>query len=141
VFLAVDRSQASVQWTMGASRRRSRKWQWRFWTVNSDYFDVSRRTALVTGASGGLGEHFAKVLATHGANVVVAARRREKLDSLVKSIADSEGSAVAVNLDVTSEVSVRECFDTAEREFGIVDMNSRCKTGTEYRQKKLGYSY
>ena len=47
------------------------------------------RVALVTGASSGLGEHFAHVLAAAGASVVVAARRKERLDKLVSQIVDA----------------------------------------------------
>ena len=61
-----------------------------------DSFRVDGRVAIVTGASSGLGERFARVLHAAGATVVVAARRRERLESLV---ADLPG-AIAVNGDV-----------------------------------------
>ncbi len=92
--------------------------------MTESYFDLANKTALVTGASSGLGEHFAKVLAEHGARVVVAARRRDKLHALVKLITDKGGSAVAVELDVTDEESVRASFDAAEDAFGTINIVS-----------------
>jgi len=87
-------------------------------------FDVRGKTALVTGASSGFGAHFAKLLAAHGAKVVVAARRMERLNSLVGEIGDAGGDALAVALDVTDASSVVDAFKTAEAEFGVVDIVS-----------------
>ncbi|MBP2313936.1 SDR family NAD(P)-dependent oxidoreductase [Azospirillum soli] len=70
--------------------------------------DLSGRTALVTGASSGLGRHFATVLAGAGARVALAARRRDSLDGVVAEIAASGGQAVAVPMDVTDVASVRD---------------------------------
>ena len=75
---------------------------------------IKGKRIFVTGASGGLGEHFAKVCARNGAAVVVGARRREKLDALVaelKSLGAAE--AVAVDLDVADETSVDAALSAA----------------------------
>ncbi len=87
-------------------------------------FDVTGKTALVTGASSGFGAHFAKILSAHGAKVVLAARRMERLDSLVKEITHNGGEALAVNMDVTNAKSISSAFDAAEAKFGIVDILS-----------------
>jgi len=69
-------------------------------------FSLKGKVALVTGASSGLGKHFAKVLAAAGADVAVAARRTEKLDALVDEINASGAKAFATAMDVTSAASV-----------------------------------
>lgn len=74
-------------------------------------FRLDGRIVLVTGASSGLGTHFAHLLARAGARVAVAARRADKLQALVDSIATTGGEARALSLDVTDSVSVRNCFD------------------------------
>ncbi len=79
---------------------------------------VAGRIALVTGASSGLGKRFAQVLAAEGAKVVVAARRKERLDDLVAEIG---GDVFAVQCDVTDEAQVMAMFDAAEQKFGLVD--------------------
>jgi NAD(P)-dependent dehydrogenase (short-subunit alcohol dehydrogenase family) len=87
-------------------------------------FDVSGKTALVTGASSGFGAHFARLLAAHGARVVVAARRLERLNSLVEEIQEAGGEASAAALDVTDAASVTAAFEAAEAAFGVVDIVS-----------------
>ena len=92
-----------------------------------DAFRLDGRTALVTGASSGLGRHFAKTLAEAGATVVVAARRRDRLESLAKEIADAGGTAHTIDLDVTRSASVDEAFaaiDELKLELDIVVNNA-----------------
>jgi NAD(P)-dependent dehydrogenase (short-subunit alcohol dehydrogenase family) len=84
--------------------------------------DMSGSVALVTGASSGLGAHFAAVLAAAGARVVLAARRTDKLQAGVEQIIAKGGKAVAVSLDVTSAESVDAALDAAEAAFGPVDV-------------------
>ncbi|MGH8444327.1 MAG: SDR family NAD(P)-dependent oxidoreductase [Solimonas sp.] len=78
--------------------------------MNPD-FSLAGHRALVTGASSGLGRHFALTLAAAGADVIVAARRADKLQALVAEIAATGGRARAVTLDVIDGDSVRHCFD------------------------------
>jgi NAD(P)-dependent dehydrogenase (short-subunit alcohol dehydrogenase family) len=85
-------------------------------------FDLTGRTALVTGASAGLGRHFANVLAAAGAAVVLAARRRDHLDDAVGEITTRGGRAAGVLCDVTDAASVQAAVDTAETALGPIDI-------------------
>lgn len=84
--------------------------------------DLSGRTALVTGASSGLGRHFATALAGAGARVALAARRWDSLQGVVAEIAASGGQAVAVPMDVTDVTSVRDGVQEAAGAFGGLDI-------------------
>lgn len=85
-------------------------------------FRLEGRTALVTGASSGLGRHFARTLAAAGAAVAVAARRVDKLESLVAEIGAEGGSAHAVALDVSDVQSVRVAFDAMAAWRGVPEV-------------------
>lgn len=82
---------------------------------------VAGRVALVTGASSGLGAHFAQLLSAHGAKVVLAARRTDRLQALESQIRDRGGEAISVAMDVANESSVIAAYDAAEKAFGTVD--------------------
>lgn len=91
----------------------------------ADRFDLAGNVALVTGASGGLGLHFARMLAEAGAKVALAARRMEQLEANVAAIGGD--AAIAVAMDVTDPDSVdRGIAEVAERlgPAGIVVNNS-----------------
>ena len=85
-------------------------------------FDLRGKTALVTGASSGLGEHFARVLAQAGAQVVVAARRAQRLERLVTELQGQGHQALAVTMDVTDSDSIDAGFTQAEQACGSVDI-------------------
>jgi NAD(P)-dependent dehydrogenase (short-subunit alcohol dehydrogenase family) len=85
-------------------------------------FDLKGKIALVTGASGGLGGGFAKALAGHGATVVLAARRADKLAALAAEIGQAGGRAVPIAMDVTSADSIKAGLDAAEKAAGPVDV-------------------
>ena len=76
--------------------------------------------ALVTGANGGLGSHFAETLARAGAHVAIAARRVDALAPLRDAIAAFGGNVVAVALDVTDPASVAAAFDEAASALGDI---------------------
>ncbi|MGB3598268.1 MAG: SDR family NAD(P)-dependent oxidoreductase, partial [Pseudomonas neustonica] len=63
--------------------------------MSNTRFDLTGKTALITGASSGLGAHFARVLASSGARVVLAARRAERLSALVEELEQQGHSALA----------------------------------------------
>jgi NAD(P)-dependent dehydrogenase (short-subunit alcohol dehydrogenase family) len=91
-------------------------------------FSLAGRTALVSGASSGLGARFARALAAAGAAVVVGARRGERLAALAGEITAAGGQALATPLDVTDDASVAAAFDAAEAAFGTVDV-AVCNAG------------
>ncbi len=74
------------------------------------------KTALVTGASSGLGRHFARLLAREGARVVVAARRVDALSALSDEIGRQGGTCIPVAMDVTDPDSVAAAFQQIERD-------------------------
>ena len=80
------------------------------------------RVAVVTGASSGIGEACAVAFAAKGAKVVLAARRAERLASLVDRIERAGGEALAVATDVTDEAAVDDLFARAVERFGTVDV-------------------
>lgn len=84
-------------------------------------FDLSGRVAFITGASSGLGNRFARVLAASGAKVVIAARRIDRLTELAAEIAAAGGDALPLVLDVTDEASIIAAYDAAGERFGPVD--------------------
>lgn len=84
-------------------------------------FSLAGRTALIAGASSGLGAHFAELFAAAGANVVLGARRTDRTAEVADKIIAAGGNALAVPLDVTDEASVIAAYDTAEAKFGVVD--------------------
>jgi NAD(P)-dependent dehydrogenase (short-subunit alcohol dehydrogenase family) len=84
--------------------------------------DLSGRVAMVTGASGGLGAQFARVLARAGAGVVLAARRMERLKTLRAEIEGDGGDAHVVQLDVTDHDSIKSAVAHAETEMGTIDI-------------------
>jgi len=86
--------------------------------MNGFSFDLSGRNALVTGASSGLGARFGRLLAQSGANVSLAARRKDRLETLASKLGDN---AVAIPMDVALESSIIAGFDAAEEAFGTVD--------------------
>ena len=84
--------------------------------------NIAGKVVIITGASSGLGEAAARQLAAQGANVVVAARRAARIDSLVAEIGQAGGKAIAVATDVTKQEDMRKLADTALEKFGRIDV-------------------
>ena len=84
--------------------------------------NISGKVVIITGASSGMGEATARDLAAKGAKVVLGARRKDRLDSLVKDITDAGGHAIAVETDVTRLEDVQALIGAAKDTFGKIDV-------------------
>ncbi len=80
------------------------------------------KTAIVTGASSGIGYATAKLFAQEGANVIVTARRSEALNALVADIEKLGGRAIAIAGDIRDEALAQTLVETAVRHFGGLDI-------------------
>jgi NAD(P)-dependent dehydrogenase (short-subunit alcohol dehydrogenase family) len=84
--------------------------------------DLTGQVAMVTGASGGLGRRFAETLAAAGASVAVAARRVDRLASLVEELRGQGRTAFAVELDVREAQTIPAAVDRIERHLGLIQI-------------------
>ena len=84
--------------------------------------ELSGKVALITGASSGIGWESAKLFASHGAQVAVAARDQEKLQELVKGIQDTGGEAWAKVTDLTKSSDIEALVDGTIGRFGGIDV-------------------
>lgn len=87
-----------------------------------DRFSLRGRVAIVTGASSGLGVAFARGLAEAGADIVLGARRAERLDGTRELVEDTGRRALAVPTDVARQPDCQALVDAAMTEFGRVDV-------------------
>jgi len=85
-------------------------------------FDLTGKTALITGASSGLGRSFALTLARYGARVAVAARRVDQLAETVAEVERIGGTSLAIQMDVTNPENIKAGFATAEAKLGTIDI-------------------
>jgi len=83
---------------------------------------IKNKVVVITGASSGLGEATARLLAEKGARVVLAARRLERLEKLVADITQAGGQAIAVKTDVSQRAEVNNMVKAAQNQFGTVDV-------------------
>jgi len=87
-----------------------------------DKLNLKNKTALVTGASRGLGRRFSTLLSNMGANVVLAARNKDKLLETENIIKESNGECYSVDIDVNSEDSINYAFEKAENKYGEISI-------------------
>ena len=83
---------------------------------------LENKVVLVTGASSGIRNEIAKLLAKEGASVVVVAKRKENLENLVKQIETKGGKALAVEGDLNPEEKMQTAFNAAINKFGKLDI-------------------
>ena len=87
-----------------------------------ELFSLKGKTVAITGASSGFGHHFAGVLAKSGASLILGARRSDKIQGRVNEINGSGGNALGVALDVRDPDSCESFLNTAQNEYGCVDV-------------------
>jgi NAD(P)-dependent dehydrogenase (short-subunit alcohol dehydrogenase family) len=85
-------------------------------------YDLTGRTALVTGASSGVGRAIAEALAAAGARIVAVARRRQLLDALVEQLHEAGAQACAVDADVAQRKDIARLAHAAAEPFGAPDI-------------------
>ncbi len=88
----------------------------------SSLFSVKDKVIVITGASSGLGCHFAKTLAREGARVVMCARRLDKLRVIAEEITKEGGIAMTLELDVKNGASVKKLAPAVVSQFGQIDV-------------------
>ncbi|WP_018291818.1 SDR family oxidoreductase [Verrucomicrobium sp. 3C] len=88
----------------------------------ADTKPLSRKTAIVTGASSGIGQATALALAREGANVVATARRFDRVEDLSRRIAQEGGNSLPLRCDVREPTEVENVVDVARKRFGGVDI-------------------
>lgn len=89
-------------------------------------FSLKGRVVVVSGASSGLGAQMAEGFAKQGADLVITARRVEKLEDLANKIRALGVKCVPIKCDVTNTQSVNEAAEMAEKEFGKIDVLVNC---------------
>ncbi len=89
-------------------------------------FDLKGRVAVVSGASSGLGKQMATAFAKQGANLVVLARRLERLEQLKKELETYGVKVLPLQCDVTKSEDINYCAEMAEKTFGKVDILLNC---------------
>lgn len=88
----------------------------------SSYFDLKGNVAVITGASSGLGVQMAKALATQGADIVVLARRKDKLESVAREIEALGVRCLPVQCDITDIEQIKKSVATIIEKFGKIDI-------------------
>jgi len=104
---------------------------------------MSKRTALITGASRGIGKACAESLAAAGNRVILASRSREKLDEVAKSLGEGGAETFVVEIDLADSESIANGITKAAKEFGRIDIlvnnAGMTKDGLAVRMKKADW--
>jgi NAD(P)-dependent dehydrogenase (short-subunit alcohol dehydrogenase family) len=103
-------------------------------------FDLTGRVALVTGASRGLGQTFARALARAGADVAITSRTLDSLRSFQTEIESTGRRAIPLELDVRDEGSIRRAVEAAHAAFGKIDILVN-NAGCNVRKKAVDVSW
>ena len=91
-------------------------------TMGMGMTNIADKVVVITGASSGIGESTAKLLAQNGAKVVLGARRKDRIDALTREISASGGKSIGFPVDVTKRADVEAFIKGAVESFGRVDV-------------------
>jgi NADP-dependent 3-hydroxy acid dehydrogenase YdfG len=83
---------------------------------------IEGKVVVITGASSGLGEATARLLAEQGARIALGARRQDRIDALAAELGGASGQTIAVQTDVTRRDQVNKLVDAAVKAFGRIDV-------------------
>ena len=89
-------------------------------------FDLKGKVAVITGASSGLGRQMTKAFASQGADLVILARRLDRLEELKKELENMNVRILPIKCDVTSTEDINNAASIAEKEFGHIDILVNC---------------
>ena len=90
--------------------------------INNEIFDLTGKVVLVTGGSRGLGRVFSEACSAFGANVVVAARGKDKIDETLEVLAANKGETLGIVADMTLEEDINKMVDETLKKFGRIDV-------------------
>ncbi|HET6789844.1 MAG TPA: SDR family NAD(P)-dependent oxidoreductase, partial [Aquabacterium sp.] len=85
-------------------------------------FDLSGKVALITGSSRGIGEAIARLLAAHGAHVIISSRKAEPCEAVAASIREAGGQASVLACHVGEMAQIDATFAAIEQQFGRLDI-------------------
>src|SRR4030042_6511322 len=86
------------------------------------FMEIKGKTAVIIGATGGIGRVLSMALALEGANVVLVGRRKDILTSLKNKITEKKGMATTVSLDITKSRGVNKLYSILSRKNACVDI-------------------
>ncbi len=89
-------------------------------------FNLKGKVAIITGASSGLGKQMTKAFANQGVNLVILARRLDRLEELKKELEETNVKILPIKCDVTSTEDINNAANIAEKEFGRIDILVNC---------------
>ena len=95
------------------------------------------RVAIITGSGGGLGAECARVLASHGASLVIADINAEAADRVAAEITGNGGRAIGIRVDVSSEDDVKAMVETVMAHFGRIDILHNNAAALDVQQRQL----
>jgi 3-oxoacyl-[acyl-carrier protein] reductase len=111
--------------------------------VDLPSFDIAGQVVLVTGASSGIGHHFAEVLAASGAKVALLARRADRLAELAREIETRGGQCLPISCDVTKQDSIAKAIAAAEAQLGPLSVlvnNAGVVVSSAVRAQQAGWT-